>query len=61
MDANQLYLNTMFPFGATIGVINPYLKLSYSGTLSLRNDRKENIIVKIGGSTRHISNDNLNG
>lgn len=33
-----------FPEGTRIGIKQPYLKLSFSGTLYLRNDNPENII-----------------
>ena len=36
-------MNT-FPEGTRIGIKQPYLKLSFSGTLYLRNDNPENII-----------------
>ena len=32
--------------GTEIGIKNPLIKLSYTGQLSLRNDRPDNIIIK---------------
>ena len=34
-----------FPINTKIGVKNPYKKLSFNGTLGIRNDNPENIIV----------------
>jgi len=36
----------VFPVGLTVGIKNPYLKLSGSGTFAMRNDNPENIVFK---------------
>jgi hypothetical protein len=35
-----------FPIGTMIGIKQPYLKISYYGNLSLRNDNPENIMFE---------------
>ena len=37
----------MYPIGMEIGIKQPYLSLSYTGVISLRNDNPENIMFKI--------------
>ena len=37
----------LFPVGMIIGIKQPYLSLSYTGVVSLRNDNPENIMFKI--------------
>ena len=44
---NAVELNKLFPVGMVLGVKHPYLSLSYTGVLSLRNDNPENIMFKI--------------
>jgi hypothetical protein len=41
-------LEQIFPIGTEIGIKQPYLLLSYTGTFSLRNDNPCNIILKSG-------------
>jgi hypothetical protein len=50
---NQLNIETSweelineFPVGIEIGVKQPFMELSYSGILSLRNDNPENLIIR---------------
>ena len=51
-------LNTTFPKGIEIGIKQPYLKLSYSGVVSLRNDNPQNIIIKRENKFESITKDN---
>lgn len=37
-------LNAMFPKGCKFGVKQPYMKLSFAGSLSLRNDNSQNVV-----------------
>jgi hypothetical protein len=50
-------LNKIFPKGVKLGVKQPYLKIQYSGTLSLINDNPQNIIfITQEMDTRSIKN-----
>lgn len=44
--STYLEINEKFPKGTLIGIKNPYLSISFSGYLSLRNDNPENIILR---------------
>ena len=47
-DASHEELFKMFPNGTEFGIKQPYLKLSYSGVLALRNDNPGNIVFGDG-------------
>ena len=48
VDANTDFyqLKEVFPKGITIGLKNPYMKISNAGTINLRNDNPQNIVFK---------------